>query len=69
VVAANTFDCDPNSILEETVAPDVPGWDSLSHPICGMSVEEDFGVEFDAAAVFEFTCIADLITAIEERAK
>lgn len=50
--------------MEDSIAADIRGWDSLSHTIFVMSVEEAFGIEFDAEKVFAFSNVADLITAI-----
>ena len=65
-VAERTFNCPAVSISEATVAEDVPGWDSLSHTIFIMSVEDAFGVEFDVNSVFAFNNVGDLVTAILE---
>lgn len=67
-VAAKTFGCASDAIREQTVADDVPGWDSLSHTIFIMGIEEEFGLEFDVSTVFSFNCVADLVTALEDRA-
>ncbi len=64
VVAAQTFDCAEDALMEDSIAADIRGWDSLSHTIFVMSVEEAFGIEFDAEKVFAFSNVADLITAI-----
>jgi acyl carrier protein len=66
-LASETFGCSPESIREDTVADDVTGWDSMSHAIFIMSVEEAFSLEFDVSVVFAFDNVADLVTAIEEK--
>jgi len=65
-VAEQTFNCPPDLIGEQTVAADVPGWDSLSHTIFIMNVEHEFGIEFDVATIQSFSCVSDMIDAIEK---
>ncbi len=64
-VARDTFNCDPASIQDGTVADDIPGWDSLSHSIFIMNIEHLFRVEFAPNDVFSFSCIGDLVTALQ----
>jgi acyl carrier protein len=44
-VIRETFDDDSIEIDRATVAEDVSGWDSLSHTILMLAIEEAFGVE------------------------
>lgn len=53
----------PNAVVsDDTVASDVPGWDSLSHTVLLFEIEERFGVELPADV--EFDNLGQLITAI-----
>lgn len=47
-VIRETFGVDDIDVMPETVAEDVPGWDSLSHTILILSLEEAFGIELPA---------------------
>ena len=47
-VIRETFGDDTIEITRETIAEDVPGWDSLSHTILTLSLEEEFCVELPA---------------------
>jgi acyl carrier protein len=40
-----TFGVDDLDVTPETIAEDVPGWDSLSHTILILSLEDEFDVE------------------------
>ena len=66
-VAERTFSCPRSAITEQTVAEDIDGWDSLTHTIFIMNVEDEFGIEFDLAKVFSFDNVGDLITALEQK--
>jgi acyl carrier protein len=66
-VAERTFNCPRSAITEQTVAEDIDGWDSLSHTIFIMNVEDEFGTEFDLAKVFSFDNVGDMITALEAK--
>lgn len=39
---------DDYPLTEKTIAPDVPGWDSLSHVIVLTAVEKEYQVRFRA---------------------
>lgn len=43
-VISDTFDCAPNAIHPETVADDVDGWDSLSHTILMVRIQNRLGI-------------------------
>lgn len=66
-VAERTFNCPRAAITEQTVAEDIDGWDSLTHTIFIMNVEDEFGTEFDLAKVFSFDNVGDLISALEQK--
>jgi acyl carrier protein len=68
-IAHETFRCDPALIQDDTVADDVPGWDSLSHTIFIMTIEQTFGVEFSVQEVIAFKCVGDLVSALTARTK
>lgn len=47
-------------ITEETVADQVPGWDSLSHVNVILAVENHFGVRFTSREVLTLKNVGDL---------
>jgi acyl carrier protein len=54
IVLKELFGIDPRSVSLETIAFDIPGWDSVGHlSLCG-ALEEAFEVRLDAS---EFTAI------------
>lgn len=47
-------------IEAETLAAEIPGWDSLSHASVILAVEKAFGVRFSNAEVLKLNNIGDL---------
>lgn len=47
-VIGETFGDDAFVIDRDTVAEDVPGWDSLSHTILMLALEDEFGIALPA---------------------
>ena len=54
-------------IDDETVASQVPGWDSLSHVSVIAAVEERFGVRFGMRDIFGLKKVGDLQRLIDTR--
>jgi acyl carrier protein len=54
-------------IDEDTVASQVPGWDSLSHVTVIAAVEERFGVRFRMRDVFVLKSVGDLQRLIDTK--
>ena len=54
-------------IDDETVASQVPGWDSLSHVSVIAAVEERFGVRFGMRDIFALKKVGDLQRLIDTR--
>lgn len=64
-VFKEVFGIDPHSVLLETNAYDIPGWDSVGHlSLCG-ALEEAFGVVFDARELGEMTNVRAIVSIIE----
>ncbi|HUZ50379.1 MAG TPA: acyl carrier protein [Candidatus Dormibacteraeota bacterium] len=58
---AATFHVSPEEIItSETTSTDVDGWDSLSHSILLMNVEEAFGIELPFEAAYELANVGEL---------
>ena len=48
-----TFGVDDIEISNDTIADDIPGWDSLSHTIFMLTIEQTFGVELTSSTTFK----------------
>ena len=59
----DTFMVDANEVTRETVAIDIPGWDSLSHIILLSNIEEVVGKEISLEDA-EFENVGDLVNFI-----
>ena len=56
-------------IVAETTAPQVPGWDSLSHVGILAAIEKDYGIRFRTLEVIKFKNVGDLQAAIDKKTK
>ncbi len=63
------FDNDEITIDEKSSAKDVEGWDSLANVQIMLSIEEEFGVNFDLDDMVKFKCIGDIVECIERKSK
>lgn len=54
------------SVTRATSAADVDGWDSLSHSILMMKVEEELGIELPLDRIFDLSNIGDLVDVLIE---
>lgn len=63
-VIHETFGDASVDITADTVAEDVPGWDSLSHTILTLALEEEFGIELPPSSR-EFANVGELVASIE----
>lgn len=59
-VILKQLNLDEFEINDETIAPDVPGWDSLSHVNIIVAVEEHFKVKFKSMEVLKLKNVSDL---------
>jgi acyl carrier protein len=50
----------------ETTSADIDGWDSLSHSILILGIEEQFGVELPMDRAFELHDVGELMELIQE---
>ena len=50
-------------------AGDVEEWDSLSHAILIVSVEEEFSIHFDTLEITNLQSVGDLVSLIERKLK
>jgi acyl carrier protein len=54
-------------IRDETLASEIPGWDSLNHVNVILAVEEHFGVRFKMAEVLKLNSIGDLQRLVDSK--
>jgi acyl carrier protein len=66
-VAAQEFKVDVASLTAASEAADVAGWDSSTHLVLMMALEEEFGVAFELDEVTELTSIGAIADAIDGR--
>lgn len=59
-VILNELNLDDFDFQDETVAPDVPGWDSLNHVNIILAVENKFAVKFKSYEVLRLKNVGDL---------
>jgi len=59
-VILDQLDLDEFEIHDETIAPEVPGWDSLNHINIILAVEKHFGVKFKSIELLRLKCVGDL---------
>ena len=66
-VAAREFNVDANILTTASEAADVSGWDSSTHLVLMMALEDEFGVSFELDEVTELTSIGAIADAIDAR--
>lgn len=58
---------DDFDLKDETIAPDVPGWDSLNHINVILAVEKYFGVKFKSYEVLRLKNVGDLQKLVDSK--
>lgn len=66
-VAAREFNVDAAALTAASEAVDVSGWDSSTHLVLMMALEDEFGVSFELDEVTELTSIGAIADAIDAR--
>lgn len=54
-------------ITDETIAPQVPGWDSLNHVNVILAVEKQFNVRFKNIEVLKLKNVGDLQKLVDSK--
>ncbi|MCX7875312.1 MAG: acyl carrier protein [Melioribacteraceae bacterium] len=54
-------------LQDETIAPQVPGWDSLNHINIILAVEEKFGIKFKSRELLQLKCVGDLQKLVDSK--
>ena len=65
-IIRDTLQCGPVPITRETQAMHVRGWDSLSHTMILMQLEDGFGVRLPMERVLGLSTVGDLVDLIAE---
>ena len=58
---------DDYPLLDTTVAPEVPGWDSLRHVGILAAIEKDYGIRFKTLEIIRFKNVGELQAAIDKK--
>ena len=66
-VFRDVFDDEDIVIGEETTAEDIEGWDSLTHVVLVVAVQDEFGVKFSIAETSALKNIGDFVKLIESK--
>lgn len=59
-VILSVLHLDDFDLQDETIAPDVPGWDSLTHINIIVKVEQTFNIKFKSYEVLRLKNVGDL---------
>lgn len=65
-VVARTFDCPEQSLNGDSSAVDVDGWDSVSHAMLVLDIEDEFGIVIDFERALDAPNLAALASYIDE---
>lgn len=65
-IIRDTLQCGPVTITRATQAMEVRGWDSLSHTMILMQLEDGFGVRLPMERVFGLSSVGELVDLVGE---
>ena len=66
-IVADTLEITPEEVAPETSTESVDTWDSFRHLQLILSVEGEYGVQFDPGQVPDLTTVAKLQAALEQK--
>lgn len=66
-VILTELELDDFNIVDETVASQVPNWDSLNHINIILAVEKEFGVKFKGTEILKVKNIGELQKLIDSK--
>jgi acyl carrier protein len=66
-VILDELNLDDFDIIDETTAPEVPGWDSLNHINIILSIEKHFKVKFKSYDVLRLKNVGDLQKLVDSK--
>lgn len=67
-VILGELELDDWDLRDGTTAPEVPGWDSLSHARIIAAVEAEFGVRFRTAEILRLESVGQLQALLDAKA-
>jgi acyl carrier protein len=59
-VILQQLNLDDFNLQDDTIAPQVPGWDSLNHINIILAVEQKFSIKFKSRELLQLKCVGDL---------
>ena len=65
-IIAETFDVPADAVTDDTVADDIDGWDSLSHTVLMIRLQNAFGIHIPEAVAAEIATVGELSAAVAE---
>ena len=68
-VIAETFNVSPETLADGVVADDVDGWDSLSHTILMIRLQNAFGIQIPESVAANVETVGELVSAVVAIAK
>jgi acyl carrier protein len=57
----------PVALREDTTAPDIEGWDSVTHVTLILASEREFGVRFESSEIANASNVGEFVTLIESK--
>ena len=66
-VILKQLDLDDFDLQDETIAPEVPGWDSLNHINIILAVEEHFKVKFKSMELLKLKNVGELQKLVDSK--
>lgn len=66
-VFRNVFEDDEIVLTNETTSNDIDGWDSLSHVVLIIAIENHFNIKFTTKELLTFNNVGDLLGGIIRR--
>jgi acyl carrier protein len=66
-VFRKVFEDDSIVLKRETTADNVEGWDSLSHVVLILAVENHFHIKFNNRELLTFKNVGDLVNSIDNK--
>lgn len=66
-LVADTLEITPDEVTPETSTDSVESWDSFRHLQLILSVEGEYGVQFDPQQVPDLTTVSKLQAALEQK--
>ena len=66
-VFKRVFDDETIHLVEATTAPDIPGWDSLTHINLIIEIEEEFDLKFTVDDIVGLKNVGEMVEMVERK--